>query len=59
MKEYRTVRELTEDELEELREKYFWEEKHNKIYVCSITNAMLYRKYNGIDFVKDDFACNQ
>lgn len=63
---YRTVRELTREELEELKERMF----QDALDVCpelveymndssDITDHMVYSHYEGVLFVEDDFWCNQ
>lgn len=59
----RTVHELNQDELEELRESYFCEiEEANggvtSISVNEIPMEDVINHYDGIHFVEDDFFCN-
>ena len=60
---YRDVRDLTEDELNELRWSYFWElvdtgEDDEIEWPDDIPDAVLFDHYAGISFVEDDFFCN-
>jgi hypothetical protein len=59
---YKTVKELSEDELDELRDKVYWIMlEAGEVSVDdfdSVTNEMLYEQYEGINFVYDDFFCN-
>ena len=56
------VNELNENELEELRERYFYqlidngEEEYNAPYEIHISNVISF--YEGISFVEEDFFCN-
>lgn len=76
---YRNVRELTQDELDELKSKiYFlntdnedemeefvavWDDEieieHEKMeYPTDISNETIYKLFDGISFVEEDFSCN-
>ena len=60
---YRDVRDLNQDELEELREMYYWqlvETGEDEGIDCAddIPYAVLFDHYAGIGFVEDDFFCN-
>ena len=57
---YRTVEQLTQPELDELKEDIFW--NHPKVagdnYPWEIPNDVVFRFFEGIDFVEEDFFCN-
>tara|TARA_B100000927_G_C16043967_1_gene300314 strand:- start:31 stop:219 length:189 start_codon:yes stop_codon:yes gene_type:complete len=59
---YKDVNELNENELEELRERYFYqvidngEEEYNAPYEIPISNVISF--YEEISFVEEDFFCN-
>lgn len=62
---YRTVQNLTRDELDELKETYFWQlMDENPEILGDITSAaeipdnVIFEHYDGICFVDDDFFCN-
>lgn len=57
---YRTVRELRQSELEELKEAIFWEhpEVAKDWMPWEIPNEVVYRFFDGISFVEEDFWCN-
>jgi len=63
-----TVHELNRDQLDELKNNYFWGEetinipKYNSIglptlFPGDIPDSVIYDYYAGIDFVDDDFFC--
>lgn len=57
-----TVRELNQDQLNELKDTYFWNnctEDERCDYCCSseIPDEIIFNFYDGIEFVKDDFFC--
>lgn len=56
----RTVEELNEDELNELRNTYFDDFEGLLDYTCAydVTNKDLFSHYAGIGFVEEDFFCN-
>lgn len=63
---YRTVYDLNEEELNELRETYYYqlfECDEDVLEDCDcasdIPNEVIYNHYDGIYFVDDDFWCNQ
>lgn len=64
---YRSVNELNESELNELRSTLYYQLYENGTIDIDndiedaedITDDMLYKHYDGICFVKDDFFCNQ
>ena len=60
---YRDVRDLNQDELEELRRSYYWQlvdtgEDEGIEWVDDIPDAVLFDHYDGISFVEEDFFCN-
>ena len=60
---YRDVRDLNQDELDELRYTYYWQlvetgEDEGIDGPEDIPNAVLFDHYAGISFVEDDFFCN-
>ena len=54
------VQELNQNELEELRSNYFYDENINHFYrnVQDVPNKVLFEHYGGISFVEEDFFCN-
>jgi hypothetical protein len=63
--EYRTVYDLTPEELDELRATYWdqLEEVDDDVIEEAtdyedVTDEMLFNHYDGISFVRDDFFCN-
>lgn len=56
---YRSVEQLTDNELEELRESYYWEKNEKDLDRNEITKEILFNEYEGIVFVENDFFCNQ
>ena len=62
----KTVNDLSRDELDELKENYFWQLQDNDEEVLSsinspseIPDSVILEHYDGISFVEDDFFCNQ
>lgn len=60
---YRDVRELNKDELDELRETYYWQlvdtgEDEGIDGPEDIPDDVLFDHYAGISFVEEDFFCN-
>ena len=64
-----TVYELTREQLDELKNAYFWGEdtahipKFNALglpalFPDDIPDSVILRHYSGIDFVPDDFSCS-
>lgn len=52
------VTELTQDQLDELKNSYFYNVvEHNYSYVNDIPNKVIFKHYKGINFVNDDFFC--
>jgi hypothetical protein len=57
---YRTVKELNENELNELRNNLYWHVfSESNLDEKDITNEMLFKYFNGTTFVEGDFFCNQ
>lgn len=63
--EYRTVHDLTPEELDELRATYFeqLDEVDNDVIedISSyeeVTDEMLFNHYDGVSFVRENFFCN-
>lgn len=65
---YKSVYELSRDQLEELKSAYFWSEdtadipKFNNLglpalFPGDIPDSVIYDYYGGISFVDDDFSC--
>lgn len=59
-----TTYELSEQELDELREALYWDlvnkDEDGDFYApFQIEDEILHSHYAGVDFVKDDFWCNQ
>ena len=55
---YRGFSELTADEVQELRERYYWA-NGNDVFEDEVTDELLLSEYGGTSFVADDFFCNQ
>ena len=57
------VRDLTREQLDELKEAYFWQDEtqdilpDNIVYPTQIPDDVIFEHYSGICFVKDDFWC--
>ena len=57
------VRDLTKEQLQELKEAYFWQEETQEILGGDITSPdeipddVIFQYYEGISFVDDDFLC--
>lgn len=56
----KTVHELNRNELEELRNSYFYNEdiKHDFEDVFEIPDKVLFEYYETVGFVEEDFFCN-
>jgi hypothetical protein len=63
-----TVRELNKTQLDELKVRYVLEQFKKKHacpppdfceYALHLTNQFIFDKYDGIDFVEDDFFCGK
>lgn len=58
------VTELTKEQLTELKERYYMERNDSVSYgeLCNInelvTNAEVFKEYDCVDFVEDDFFCS-
>jgi hypothetical protein len=57
MSDYMGVRELTDEQLEELKSAYYWSDMTDARDYNEITNEDLFEHYSGIQFVDDDFFC--
>ena len=61
---YRTVYELTAEELDELRSNMFWSDEMDEDILgdidcySDIPDSAVFAHYDGISFVEDDFFCN-
>lgn len=63
--EYFTVENCTADQLDELRNAYFWADDtdHNELFALgvwgpdAVPDWLLFREYAGIMFTNDDFFC--
>lgn len=57
------VRDLTREQLQELKDSYFWQEETQDILGDDITSPeeipddVIFHHYEGISFVDDDFWC--
>lgn len=49
------VRELSRDQLEELKETYLWETENDYVFSHEIPDGVIFEYYGGICFVNDDF----
>ena len=65
IKEMKTVKELTREELNELKESYLTKLKkdespsyHDYVNAENIPDEIIFEEYAGITFVKEDFFCN-
>lgn len=65
MKGYRSVEELTKDELSELKNCYYMQLEDEDDEILNgidspeeIPDVIIFEHYEGISFVKDDFFCN-
>lgn len=62
---YKTVYDLTREELDELKESFSHQEetqdiiKDGIVYSSMIPDEIIFNHYEGISFVTDDFFCNQ
>lgn len=62
-----TVRELSREQLDELKSSYFWSDEYQGLinpntdlpilFPGDITDEQIYEIYDGVDFVNDDFFC--
>lgn len=59
-----TVKELSKNELTELKQRYYTE-NHKTVYMselCDIDNLVsdkkIFKEYENVDFVEEDFFCN-
>lgn len=51
------VRELNQDQIDELKLTYYYDVENNYTTMYEIPNEVIYDYYNDINFVNDDFAC--
>lgn len=61
------VRELNEEQLDELKVSYFYSDEYDEsivngaglpcLFPCDIPDAVIFEKFAGIYFVPDDFSC--
>ena len=49
--------ELNQDQIDELKNTYFYDVENNYTYTGEIPNEVIFEYYNGISFVEDDFFC--
>lgn len=49
------VRELSRDQLEELKETYLWGTENDYVFAYEIPDSVIFEYYGGICFVDDDF----
>ena len=56
----KAVIELTQDELQELKWNYFYDDEvnHDFDYPHQIPNKTIFKHFAHISFVKEDFSCN-
>lgn len=52
------VRELNENQLGELKSKYFYDVENEYEYVDEVPNELVYEYFDGICFTEDDFCCS-
>ena len=61
---YKTVYDLTPEEMEELKESYFWQDETQDILEDAfnspdeIPDSIIQEHYSGVMFANDDFFCN-
>ena len=63
-----TVKELTRDELDELKSNYYYSDDYDTnivgenglpiLFPGDIPNRIMFALYDGTEFVKEDFFCN-
>ena len=54
-----TVRELNREQLDELKNSYFWTVKNEYMHPECIPDDAIYDYYSWIHFVEDDFFCGK
>lgn len=54
-----TVRELSREQLNELKESYFWAEKNEYMHPECIPDDVIYEFYSWIHFEPNDFWCSK
>lgn len=61
---YKTVLDLSYEELEELKESYFWDPDSDEVLGDKITSphdipdSLMFEHYKGVMFTEEDFFCN-
>lgn len=57
---YRTTYELSCEEFEELRERFYYEvdDEGEFDYIADIPDKVIHNYYNSVVFVEEDFWCN-
>jgi len=58
LKTMKTVHELTQDELDELRFTYFYNEPNDFDSPDEVPNSTIFEYFGDIAFVDEDFFCN-
>lgn len=51
------VKELNQNQIEELKITYFYDVPNNYISFEDVPNGIIFNHFDGIDFVNDDFGC--
>ena len=51
------VKELNQNQLDELKTTYLYEVENDYTYAGEIPNEVIFEHFSDIHFVKDDFAC--
>lgn len=51
------VKELNQNQIEELRITYFYDVPNNYNFFGDIPDEVIFNHFDGIDFVNDDFGC--
>jgi hypothetical protein len=54
----KSVHELNENELEELKWTYFYDVENDFEYAYEIPNEVIFEHFSHISFVEEDFSCN-
>lgn len=52
------VTELNQDQLEELKQTYLYQEENDYMFAYEIPNEVIFKHYAHISFVEEDFASN-
>ena len=53
-----TVHDLNENELEQLKFAYFYDEEHEYLSFYEVPNEVIFEHYGHISFVEEDFYSN-